>query len=162
MNKLQVGDVAPDFEADSTEGLVSLSKLENKMVVLYFYPKDMTPGCTIQAQEFSCLYKEFKKLDVLVLGISKDSLDTHHRFCTKANIKYPLLVNIDNEIPNLYGTLKEKSTFGKNYFGIVRATFLIGKDRKLLKIWNNIKPQGHAQKVLDQVNISKMLQKSGF
>ena len=119
MAELQVGGLAPDFNADSTEGLLSLEKLSDKIIVLYFYPSDMTPGCTIQAQEFTSLYDEFQELGVVVIGVSKNNLSSHHKFCEKENIPYPLLVDTENEICNLYGVIKEKSMLGKTYLGIL-------------------------------------------
>ena len=111
MTELQIGDLAPDFNADSTNGLLSFEKLKDKIIVLYFYPKDLTPGCTIQAQEFTSLYNEFKSLDVVIIGVSKDNLSSHHKFCEKENIVYPLLVDSENKICNVYGVMKEKSMF---------------------------------------------------
>ena len=159
MAELQVGDLTPDFNADSTEGLLSLEKLSDKIIVLYFYPNDMTPGCTIQAQEFISLYDEFKKLDVIIIGVSKNNLSSHHKFCEKENIPYPLLVDTENEICNLYGVIKEKSMLGKTYLGINRTTFLIDKNKKIFKIWKNVKPHDHAKKVLEQVKMISLIKK---
>lgn len=160
--ELQIGDLAPDFNADSTDGLLSFEKFKDKIIVLYFYPSDMTPGCTIQAQEFTSLYDQFKKLDAVILGVSKDNLTTHHKFCEKENIPYPLLVDTEKEICNLYGVIKEKSMFGKSYLGINRSTFLIGKDRKIFKIWRSVKPKDHAKKVLEQAKIVNLIKNNGL
>lgn len=151
MSGLKIGDIAPDFNVDSTDGELSLKSFEGKNIVLYFYPKNMTLGCTVQAKDFSSLNQEFQKLDTQIIGVSKDSLSSHLKFIDQENIPYPLLVDTEAYICKLYNILKEKSMFGKTYMGIERNTFLIGKNTKILKIWCNVKPKGHAQKVLDTV-----------
>ena len=158
MTALQVGDIAPDFHADSTSGTLHLAKLAAKCIVLYFYPKDMTLWCTIQAREFSQLYSQFQDLDVIVIGVSKDHLSSHDQFCANENIPFPLLVDTDGAICREYGVIKEKSMFGKGYLGMHRTTFLIGGDRQIIKIWKSVKPVGHAQKVLDVARIMSQVQ----
>lgn len=151
MSGLKIGDIAPDFNLDSTDGELSLKNFKGKNIVLYFYPKDMTPGCTVQAKDFSSLNQEFQKLDTQIIGVSKDNLSSHLKFIDQENIPYPLLVDTEAHICKLYDILKEKNMFGKTYMGINRTTFLIGKNTKILKIWCNVKLNGHAQKVLDTV-----------
>ena len=153
MSELKVGDFAPDFQANSTKGILSLIDFKDLNIVIYFYPKDMTPGCTTQAKEFSMLYPEFKKANTEIIGVSKDNLSSHNKFCEKENIPYPLLLDEEGKICNIYGVMKEKSMFGKKYLGINRTTFLIGKNKKILKLWRSVKASGHAQKVLDTINM---------
>ena len=150
-SELKIGDIAPNFQTNSTKGAISLDDLRNSNIVLYFYPKDMTPGCTTQAQEFSKLYSQFKELGTEIIGISKDTLDSHNKFCKKENISYPLLLDEEGKICNMYGVIKEKSMFGKKYLGINRTSFLIDINKKIIKIWRNVKALGHAQKILDEI-----------
>lgn len=146
---LEIGSSAPLFSAASDEGEISLSDLKGKNVVLYFYPKDDTPGCTIEAQDFTKKIKEFEKLDCVVLGVSKDSVKSHCNFINKYNLAYNLLADTDGEICAKYEVIKEKSMFGKKYFGIDRSTFLIDKMGKIVKIWNSVKVNGHVEEVLE-------------
>lgn len=157
--QLKIGDKAPIFKAESTNQSISLSDYKGKYIVLYFYPKDMTPGCTVQANEFSSLYNEFKKIDVEIIGVSRDSMSSHHKFCEKENIAFPLIADTEGEVCELYGLLKEKVNFGKKYIGIVRSTFIIGKDQTIHKTWYNVKASGHAAKVLDVVEALKEMDK---
>ena len=153
---LSVGDVAPDFQViNENSTFVSFKDLVNKNIVLYFYPKDNTPGCTIEANDFSILTDDFAKEDAVILGVSKDSVKSHQNFIKKQNIKFNLLADIEGKMVLDYGVWVEKSMYGKKYMGIERATFLIGKDKKILNIWRNVKVKNHAQDVLDvlkQVN----------
>jgi peroxiredoxin Q/BCP len=151
MAELKVGDLAPDFKGDSTEGELSLDRFKGHNIVLYFYPKDMTPGCTIQAQEFSKLYPKFQSLNTAVIGISRDSLALHKKFCDQEKIPYPLLLDQDSEVCNKYGVIKQKSMFSKTFLGINRTTFLIDKHKKIAKVWHSVKPLGHAEEVLDAI-----------
>ncbi|NBV06261.1 MAG: thioredoxin-dependent thiol peroxidase [Proteobacteria bacterium] len=146
--KLEIGKAAPLFSLASDEGEISLLDLKGKNVVLYFYPKDDTPGCTIEAQDFSKKIKEFEKLDCVVLGISKDSVKSHCNFIEKYNLSFNLLSDNDGEVCAKYDVIKEKSMFGKKYFGIDRSTFLIDKMGKIIKIWNSVKVNGHVEDVL--------------
>lgn len=148
MKKLEVGKAAPLFSSNSDEGEIALAELKGKNVVLYFYPKDDTPGCTIEAQDFSKKIKEFEKLDCIVLGVSKDSVKSHCNFIEKYNLAFNLLSDTDGEICAKYGVIKEKSMFGKKYFGIDRSTFLIDKLGKIVRIWNSVKVNGHVEEVL--------------
>lgn len=148
MKNLEVGKTAPLFSSTSDEGEISLSELKGKNVVLYFYPKDNTPGCTIEAQDFSKRIKEFEKLDCVVLGVSKDSVKSHCNFIEKYNLAFNLLADTEGEICAKYGVLKEKSMFGKKYFGIDRSTFLIDKLGKIVRVWNSVKVNGHVEEVL--------------
>lgn len=151
--KAEIGKSAPLFEALSDENdKISLEELRGKNVVLYFYPKDDTPGCTIEAQDFSKQIKSFEKLDCVVLGVSKDNLKSHCNFVEKYNIAFNLLVDEDAEICKSYGVIKEKSMFGKKYLGIDRSTFLIDKTGKIIKIWRSVKVGGHVEEVLKELS----------
>ncbi|MBU6338556.1 MAG: thioredoxin-dependent thiol peroxidase [Rickettsiales bacterium] len=146
--KLEVGKAAPLFSLLSDEGEISLSDLKGKNVVLYFYPKDDTPGCTIEAQDFTKKNAEFEKLNCVILGISKDDVESHCKFINKYKLNFNLLADSDGEVCEKYGVIKEKSMFGKKYFGIDRSTFLIDKLGKISHIWRSVKVNGHVEEVL--------------
>ena len=146
---LEVGDKAPEFEALNQDGVkVALKDFISKNVVLYFYPKDNTPGCTTEACEFSANYDQFIKNDTVIIGVSPDSVKSHAGFIAKQNLKHILLSDEDKEISKLYGVWQVKKNYGKEYLGIVRSTFVIGKDGKIVKIYKNVKAKDHAAKVL--------------
>ncbi len=144
----EVGKLAPSFTLESDEGEISLAELKGKNVVLYFYPKDDTPGCTIEAQDFTKKIKEFEKLDCVVLGVSKDNVKSHCNFISKYNLAFNLLSDVEGEVCKKYGVIKEKSMFGKKYFGIDRSTFLIDKMGKIAKVWTSVKVKGHVEEIL--------------
>jgi peroxiredoxin Q/BCP len=149
---LEIGQAAPIFTALTDEGeSLELSELKGKNVVLYFYPKDDTPGCTIEAQDFTKRINEFEKLQTVVLGVSKDSLKSHCKFIEKYNIAFNLLLDENGEICEKYGVIAEKSMFGKKYLGINRSTFLIDKVGKIAKIWPMVKVNGHVEEVLQAI-----------
>ena len=146
---LEVGDKAPEFEALNQDGVkVALKDFVGKNVVLYFYPKDNTPGCTTEACEFSANYDQFIKNDTVIIGVSPDSVKSHVCFIAKQNLKHILLSDEDKEISKLYGVWQVKKNYGKEYLGIVRSTFVIGKDGKIAKIYKSVKAKDHAAKVL--------------
>ena len=146
---LEVGDKAPEFEALNQDGIkVALKDFIGKNVVLYFYPKDNTPGCTTEACEFSANYDQFIKNDTVIIGVSPDSVKSHAGFIAKQNLKHILLSDEDKEISKLYGVWQVKKNYGKEYLGIVRSTFVIGKDGKIVKIYKSVKAKDHAAKVL--------------
>ena len=146
---LEVGDKAPEFEALNQDGVkVALKDFIGKNVVLYFYPKDNTPGCTTEACEFSANYDQFIKNDTVIIGVSPDSVKSHVGFIEKQNLKHILLSDEDKEISKLYGVWQVKKNYGKEYLGIVRSTFVIGKDGKIAKIYKSVKAKDHAAKVL--------------
>ncbi|OGZ16542.1 MAG: hypothetical protein A2494_04345, partial [Candidatus Lloydbacteria bacterium RIFOXYC12_FULL_46_25] len=147
--KIEEGEFAPDFTLSSSEGsTVTLSVLRGKRVVLYFYPKDLTPGCTTEAHEFSELAKKFQKKDVLIFGVSADSVARHKKFIEKEGITFPLLSDEGKEMLIAYGVWVEKSMYGKKYMGIERSTFIIDAEGKFAKIYRKVKPEGHAVCVL--------------
>jgi peroxiredoxin Q/BCP len=146
---LQEGDKAPEFSAMTDSGeQVSLKDLRGKKVVLYFYPKDNTSGCTREACDFRDNLARIKRKGALVYGISPDSEKSHQNFKTKYELTFPLIVDSDRKISEAYGTWKEKSMYGRKFFGIERATFLIDEHGKIEKIWRKVKVAGHVDDVL--------------
>jgi len=143
------GDIAPDFtlQADD-EREVSLSDYRGKKVVLYFYPKDNTPGCTNEAIEFRNLIKKFEKEDIVILGISKDSVQSHKKFKQKHDLPFTLLSDPESEALKIYGVWKKKSLYGKTFMGIERTTFLIDGKGIVRKVYRKVKVKGHAQTCL--------------
>jgi len=146
----EVGQKAPAFSMQSNTGAkVSLSGLKGKNVVLYFYPKDDTPGCTVEAKEFRDGVGDFTKLGAVVLGVSPDSVESHCKFIDKFDLNFELLADTDHEVAEKYGLWVEKSMYGKKYWGVQRATFLIDGTGKIAKAWPKVKPEGHAAEVLE-------------
>jgi len=140
------------FKVSATSELeINSVDLIGKNVVLYFYPKDNTPGCTQEGEDFSDLYKEFKKLKTEIYGISRDSLKSHEGFKTKYKYPFELISDPDEKLCNLFDVIKEKNMYGKKYMGIERSTFLINKDGKLSAEWRKVKVNGHAIEVLEAV-----------
>ncbi|MDF0725943.1 thioredoxin-dependent thiol peroxidase [Cytobacillus sp. S13-E01] len=149
---VEVGQVAPDFELTSTNGeTVKLSTFRGKYVVLYFYPKDMTPGCTMQACDFRDRHKDFSDLNAVILGVSPDSAAKHQKFTAKHDLPFQLLVDDEQKVANLYGVWKLKKNFGKEYMGIERSTFLIDPDGKISKQWRKVKVKGHVEEALNLI-----------
>lgn len=147
---LAAGTIAPDFTLPRDGGgTVSLSGLKGRKVVLYFYPKDDTPGCTIEAIDFTRLAPEFEAAGTTVIGLSKDSVKAHDKFCRKHGLGIILASDEGGTACEDYGVWVEKSMYGKTYMGIERTTFLIGADGKIARIWPKVKVEGHAQEVLD-------------
>jgi len=150
---LKIDQIAPIFSLLSDEGKsISLSDLKGKNVVLYFYPKDDTPGCTIEAQDFTRKIEEFEKLNCVVFGISKDNTESHCKFIRKYDIAFNLLSDNDGEVCEIYDVIKQKSMFGKKYLGIDRSTFLINKAGKIAKIWRSVSVKGHVDEVLAELS----------
>lgn len=143
-----IGKPAPQFTAESTVGPVSLEQCQGRAVVLYFYPKDNTPGCTTESQNFRDLYPEFLDANCVVLGISRDSLKSHEGFKQKQNLPFPLLADTDETVCNLYGVIKQKNMYGKQVRGIERSTFLIDAYGVLVQEWRGLRVPGHAKEVL--------------
>jgi peroxiredoxin Q/BCP len=145
-----VGKPAPDFTLPSTSGEpISLKQFKGKKtVILYFYPKDDTPGCTREACDFRDLAAEFEKHNTAILGISTDPLDSHHRFREKYHLPFPLLADEDAAISKLYGVYKQKNVYGKKSLGIERTTFVIDKTGRIATIYPKVKVEGHIQELL--------------
>lgn len=148
MTKLEIGDKAPSFTLPQTADKdVSLSDYKGRYVVLYFYPKDNTPGCTKQACGFRDDLPQFDKLDATVIGISKDSLKKHHNFTDKHDLNFPLLSDENGTVCEEYGVWVEKNMYGRKYMGIERTTFLIDPDGVIQDIWRKVKVNGHIDAV---------------
>jgi peroxiredoxin Q/BCP len=143
------GDVAPAFSAKAGDGTtVALADLSGKNVVLYFYPRDNTPGCTIEACQFRDQFADFKKRNIVVLGVSADSAASHEKFAQRFRLSFILLADEDKAIARAYGAWGGKSFMGRKFMGMRRITFLIGPDGKIRKIWRTVKPLKHAAEVL--------------
>ncbi len=155
MPQLAVGDAAPDFDVPavtrSGETQMSLADAAGKVVVLYFYPKDDTPGCTTQACGFRDLLPDFEAAGGVIWGVSPDDQASHTRFAANHALPFPLLADPDHAVAESYGAWKEKTNYGKTYWGIERTTFVIGTDGKIAKSYPRVKVDAHAQKVLDFV-----------
>jgi len=146
---LKEGDQAPDFELPASSGKsVRLSGLKGMSVVLYFYPKDDTPGCTAEACSFRDNLPKFKEVDAVVLGISSDSLESHHKFAEKYSLNFTLLSDESLRVHKLYGTWKLKNMYGREYWGTERSTFVIDERGKIKKIFRKVKVGGHEKEVL--------------
>ncbi len=147
---VQEGEMAPDFTLPSDDGQeVTLSELHGKKVVLYFYPKDDTPGCTKEACSFRDDHSIFIMKGAAVVGVSPDSLESHQQFRAKFGLPFYLLSDPDHRVAELYGAWGEKTTSGKTTMGIIRSTFVIDEKGVVIKVFPNVKPEGHAQEVLD-------------
>ncbi len=152
MDILNIGDKAPGFSMPTTQKgkEIELSDLKGKYVVLYFYPKDDTPGCTIEANDFNNLKSEFEKLNSVIIGISKDDLNSHDKFKQKYCLQFDLATDTSDTCEK-YGVWVEKSMYGKKYMGINRTTFLIDKEGNIVHIWPKVAVSGHAKEVLDKI-----------
>lgn len=149
---LQVGDTAPSFSLQDQHGnTISLSDFVGKPVVLYFYPKDMTPGCTQEACDFRDSFARLNNINAVVLGVSKDSIDLHKKFAEKYGLNFSLLSDTSGKTCEDYGVWQEKSLYGKKFMGIVRTTFLIGPDQKIKKIYPKVKVEGHVNEILQNL-----------
>ena len=150
--KLKEGDKAPEFTvATSGGGRISLANYLGKNVILYFYPKDDTPGCTKEACAFRDYFADFKKKGAVVFGVSPDPVKSHDKFVKKFELPFTLLADEDKQIVEAYGVWGQKSFMGRKYMGVYRVTFLIGPDGKIRKIWPTVKPEEHAAEVLAAV-----------
>lgn len=146
--ELQAGDKAPDFSVPDQNGkATSLSQYKGKWVVLYFYPKDDTPGCTIEAIDFTKYLPNFEKVNAQILGVSCDSCESHQKFIKKKDLKIMLLSDAGKEIVKKYGVWGPKTFMGRTYDGITRATFLIDPQGKIARVWPKVKAEGHAEDV---------------
>jgi len=155
-NDLQIGDIAPDFTVNDSNGnSICLSNLnsEGKYVVLYFYPKDSTPGCTVQACDFRDNMQRLIANNIVVLGVSKDSEKSHQNFIEKQSLNFSLLMDEDLELHNKYSVWREKMNYGKTYMGTSRSTFIIHPDGKLKYAKYNVKAKGHVERIISELNI---------
>tara|TARA_Y100000590_G_C15661610_1_gene992881 strand:+ start:1222 stop:1686 length:465 start_codon:yes stop_codon:yes gene_type:complete len=150
--KLKTNIKAPNFKLPSTDNSIfELSKVKKKNIILYFYPKDDTPGCTIESKDFSKLNSLISKNNTIVLGISADSIVSHIKFKKKYKLKFDLLSDEKLKVIKKYGVWGRKSFLGKKYMGIIRTTYLINSKKKILKIWSNVRVKDHAKEVLGEV-----------
>jgi len=144
------GAKVPNFTLDDANGeKIKSSDFKGKKHVIYFYPRDFTPGCTIEADEFSKDYKKFQKEGIEIIGISKDDVTSHKKFCEKMKIPYILLADTSNEVSKKFGVWSKKKFMGKEYMGIVRSTFLVDEKGKIFKAYPKVKAAGHAKEVLE-------------
>jgi len=148
MTAIREGDPAPEFDLASDEGTnVRLSDLIGRKVVLFFYPKDNTPGCTIEVCEFRDESGRFEAKDAVVLGVSPDPISAHMKFRRKHDLNFPLLADEGHAVAEAYGVWKEKSMYGRTYWGVERSTFLIDEEGTVVKAWRRVRPKGHADEV---------------
>jgi thioredoxin-dependent peroxiredoxin len=144
--------VVGDFTADATgDKKIRLKDLRGKNVVIYFYPKDSTPGCTTEGRDFSALHNKFKRADTVILGASRDSLASHEKFKAKQEFPFELISDPDEKLCRKFDVIHEKTLYGRKHMGVVRSTFLIDADGKLRQEWRNVKVKGHAEEVLEAV-----------
>lgn len=151
MATASVGKKCPSFKAMTTQGEIKLNDLKGKNVILYFYPKDNTPGCTTEAQDFKTKIRSFKNQNAIVLGISRDSLKSHEKFIEKFKLPFDLISDEDEKICQLFEVIKEKNMYGKKVMGIERSTFVIDENGKIIKEWRKVKVPGHVEEVLEFV-----------
>ncbi len=148
---LEVGQKAPPLEGKTDEGKFDLAAHKGKPVVVYFYPKDMTSGCTKEACDFRDRRKVYEKLGAVVVGVSRDSVERHAKFREKEGLDFPLVSDEDGKITDAWGVWREKSNYGRKYMGIARATFLVDKKGKIARVWDPVRVPGHVDKVLEAV-----------
>jgi peroxiredoxin Q/BCP len=151
MSKVQTGKKAPTFTLPGTGGDWSLAAALGSPVVIYFYPRDNTPGCTQEGESFTASHAQFKKAAATIVGISADSLESHQKFKKKMGFPFELLSDVDSKVCKLYDVIQEKSMYGKKFLGIERSTFLIDADGVLREEWRKVKVNGHAEAVLAAV-----------
>jgi len=151
-NELKINDTIPTFSLSlSDDTLLDSNDLKKKLYIIYFYPKDNTPGCTNEAKDFSSLIEEFKKINVEVIGVSKDSMKKHLNFIEKQDLKIILGSDESGEVIEKFGVWVEKKMYGRTYMGIERSTFIVSSDRKVIAIFRKVKVKNHAQTVLEKV-----------
>lgn len=150
---IKEGHKAPAFNLPSSAGgKLALKDLAGKYVILYFYPRDNTPGCTTEANDFNAALRKIKARDAVVVGVSKDSIDSHCRFADKFKLKFPLLSDADGKMLEKYGAWGEKNMYGKKSMGIIRSTVLIGPDGKVIKHFPKVRVKGHVEAVLEALD----------
>ncbi|PFP23536.1 thioredoxin-dependent thiol peroxidase [Bacillus sp. AFS073361] len=146
---VEIGMQVPNFELEANNGeTVNLSNFRGTNIVLYFYPKDMTPGCTTEACDFRDQIQKFTEVDAVILGVSPDPVDRHQKFVEKYGLPFLLLADTEHQLAENFGVWKLKKNFGKEYMGIERSTFIIDKEGKLVKEWRNVKVKGHVDEAL--------------
>jgi len=152
MSKVQIGRVVPNFKLPATGGeIVELKALRGQNVVLYFYPRDNTPGCTTEGNDFKENHRKFRRSGAVVLGVSRDSVESHEKFAEKFGFPFRLLSDVDEKACKLFDVIREKNMYGRKVLGIERSTFLIDADGKLRRKWRKVKVKGHVETVLEAV-----------
>lgn len=152
MQEIAEGQEAPDFKLPAANGKkVSLSQFRGKKVVIFFYPQDLTPSCTNEACDFRDYNGQFRKLGVKVIGISPDDIKSHNKFIEQNNLPYLLLSDVEHKVAELYGVWGLKKLYGREYMGLIRSTFLIDEEGRIVKEWRNLRVKGHVQNVIDAV-----------
>ena len=148
----EVGALAPAFSGQTDLGnTISLKDFRGKWLILYFYPKDQTPGCTVEACDFRDAFKDLKDAGALILGVSKDSVESHQKFVEKQKLNFPLLSDADGKICEAYGAWQEKSLYGRKFMGIVRCSFLINPEGRIAKVYPKVRVEGHVAEILKEL-----------
>jgi peroxiredoxin Q/BCP len=150
---LAIGRVAPDFTFKNGNKVMKLSDFRKRKIVVYFYPRDFTTGCTTEAAEFTLDYDKFKRAGIEIIGVSPDTEESHEKFREKMKIPYHLASDVNNMVSRKYGTYALKKFMGKEYMGVNRTTFLVNEDGRIVKVFSKVKPQGHSNQVLEAFEI---------
>ena len=153
MAKVSLGKAIPDFKGRITNDLIiKLSDYKGQNIVIYFYPKDNTPGCTKEGEDFRDYFEDFKKNNTIIIGVSRDSVASHDKFTCKYNFPFKLISDEDEKVCKLFDVIKEKNMYGRKYMGIERSTFLINHEGTLVNEWRKVRVKGHVEKVLEALN----------
>ena len=153
MAKVSLGKAIPDFKGRITNDLIiKLSDYKGQNIVIYFYPKDNTPGCTKEGEDFRDYFEDFKKNNTIIIGVSRDSVASHDKFTCKYNFPFKLISDEDEKVCKLFDVIKEKNMYGRKYMGIERSTFLINHEGILVNEWRKVRVKGHVEKVLEALN----------
>ena len=149
--KIDIGKKIKDIAVTTTDNKSKISDYLNKNLILYFYPRDMTPGCTTESIEFNENISKIKRAGWNVVGVSRDTIKSHLKFIDKHSFKFPLISDEDEKVCNMFDVIKEKSLYGRKYMGIDRSTFLISTDLKIINLWRNVKVKGHVDEVINKI-----------
>ena len=149
--KIDIGKKIKDIAITTTDNKNKISDYLNKNLILYFYPRDMTPGCTTESIEFNENISKIKRAGWNVVGVSRDTIKSHLKFIDKHSFKFPLISDEDEKVCNMFDVIKEKSLYGRKYMGIDRSTFLISTDLKIINLWRNVKVKGHVNEVINKI-----------
>ena len=149
--KIDIGKKIKDIAITTTDNKNKLSDYLNKNLILYFYPRDMTPGCTTESIEFNENISKIKRAGWNVVGVSRDTIKSHLKFIDKHSFKFPLISDEDEKVCNMFDVIKEKSLYGRKYMGIDRSTFLVSTDLKIINLWRNVKVKGHVDEVINKI-----------
>ena len=153
MPKVSLGKAIPDFKGRITNDLIiKFSDYKGQNIVIYFYPKDNTPGCTKEGEDFRDYFEDFKKNNTIIIGVSRDSVASHDKFTCKYNFPFQLISDEDEKVCKLFDVIKEKNMYGRKYMGIERSTFLINHEGTLVNEWRKVRVKGHVEKVLEALN----------